>query len=385
MRGFFACIFGAALCAAAGLSAQTYEVKVKTVADKTSFPDATFIVEIDNPQMKGFEGAIRSIGFGGEGLKPTRIIEREMREKYTAEMKEELAVKDWDKLDTELDSLEREVERREKQLARASRGMAQAQPPQNGNGKNPRDRNGRAARSNSNSRNGRGAQAQRQPSAEAAAKVAAEVELYKYQDAYQKAKAEYDEFKAKYDKAKRTRSVLKEMIAEIDEKISLKYKKLIETPIVPDGTYPYGTFCAIDIKKADSKSATVDFEYAISRIIGWVDGEGTNNNNSMNSSLDVEYIEMPKKEGVVVEFGKPYCFQIARPEKSFGTLEDAKNKTSIFSESGKADASMDEEEARRIELANPLNAHGDMAQIRAKFKGKEKRVIRAVVTITKIN
>ena len=175
------------------------------------------------------------------------------------------------------------------------------------------------------------------------------------------------------------------MVAEIDEKISKKYKRLIETPIVPDGTYPYGTVCAIDIKKSNGKTVTFDFEYAISRIIGWIDGEGTNNNNSMNSSLEVEYIEMPKKTEVVAELGKQYCFQIARPEKGFSTFEDARNKTSIFSESGKAEASMNDDEARRLELANPLNAHGDLAQIRAKFKGKEKRVIRAVVTITKMD
>ena len=383
MRGHAAYIFWAFFCLAGAASAQTFEVKVKTIADKTAYPDATFIVEAGAPQMKGFEGSITAIGFGGEGIKPTRIIERELREKYTAEMKEELAVKDWDKLDAELENYERELERCEKRLARASRGMPAA--PEAANGKN-NSRNGRQPSTRTpprNGKNGKGKAAA--PSAAESENAAAQLDLYKHQEAYQKAKIEYENFKLSYDKAKRTRSVLKEMVAEIDEKIEKKYKKIIERPIVPDGTYPYGTFCAIDIKKSNGKTVTFDFEYAISRIIGWIDGEGTNNNNSMNSSLEVEYLEMPKKADIVAELGKPYCFQIARPEKGFGTLEDAKNKTSIFSESGKAEASMDEEEARRIELANPLNAHGELAQIRAKFKGKEKRVIRAVVTITKID
>lgn len=368
MRGFsffsFAIFFASLLSA----NAQTYDVKVKTLADKTSFPVATFIMEVGSPQMKGFEGSIRAVGFGGEGIKPVKILEREIREKLTLEMKEELSLKDWEKLDNELEKLERELEKRERQLSRGAKSYASNLV-----------QNGKKEKNAPVSKNRR----RQAPAAQGDASASASLENYKHQEAYQKAKAKYDAFKASYDRAKRTRSVLKEMVAEIDDEIKEKYQRLIETPVIPDGTYPYGTFCSIEIKKIADNTVTFDFEYAISRILGWMEGEGTNNNNLMNNSLDIEYIEMPKKTNVTAELGKQYCFQIARPEKTFGSLDDAKSKTSIFSDSGKAEASMDEEEVRQRELANPLNAHGDYAQIRTKFKGKDKRVVRVLITITK--
>lgn len=370
MRGIsffsFAIFFATLLCA----NAQTYEVKVKTLADKTTFPVASFIMEAGSPQMKGFEGSIRAVGFGGEGIKPVKILEREIREKLTLEMKEELSLKDWEKLDNELEKLERELEKRERMMSRAGKSYALSVA-----------QNGKKDKNTAQSKTPR----KKQSSAAQADASSASLENYKHQEAYQKAKAKYDAFKASYDKAKRTRSVLKEMVSEIDEEIKERYQKLIETPVIADGTYPYGTFCAIEIKKASDNAVNFDFEYAISRILGWMEGEGTNNNNLMNNSLDIEYIEMPKKTNVTAELGKQYCFQIARPEKTFGSLDEAKSKTSIFSDSGKAEASVDEEEARAKELANPLNAHGDYNQIRAKFKGKEKRVVRVLVTITKRN
>ena len=118
MRGIFfysfAIFFATLLCA----NAQTYEVKVKTLADKTTSPVASFIMEAGSPQMKGFEGSIRAVGFGGEGIKPVKILEREIREKLTLEMKEELSLKDWEKLDNELEKLERELEKRERMMTK---------------------------------------------------------------------------------------------------------------------------------------------------------------------------------------------------------------------------------------------------------------------------
>lgn len=373
MRGISFFTLTTLLCSFLCANAQTFEVTVKTIADKTSFPVATFIVEVGNPQMKGFEGAIRAVGFGGEGIKPVKILEREMREKLTLERDEELSLKDWEKLDNELEKLERNLEKAERQLSKAGKSLSSVA-----------SQKGKRDRSSTSSKSRRGkAQPASQLASQSATSASAVADTYKYQAAYEKAKIEYDEYKTSYDKAKRTRSVLKKMISDIDEKVKEKYDKLIETPIIPDGTYPYGTFCAIDIKSVKENTVIFDFEYAISRILGWMEGEGTNNNNLMNHSLDIEYIEMPKKTDIITELGKPYCFQLARPEKSFGSLEDAKSKTSIFSDSGKAEASMDEAEAFAREQANPLNAHGEMTQIRTKFKGKEKRVIRAIVTITK--
>ncbi len=373
MRGIFLFSFVAFLCSMVSANAQIYEVTVKTYADKTNFPAATFTLEAGGMQMKGFEGAIRAVGFGGEGIKPTKYAETEMRERLNLEMEEELAVKDWDKLDNELLRLERALERAEKQLSRAGRtleSVAEEKTSKRGRGTTA----ARGPRKKNQSTN---------PADYASVGASASADSYKYQAAYEAAKIKYDEFKTAYNKAKRTRKVLEEMVCEIDEKIRDKYQKLMDAPIIPDGTYPYGTFCAIELKEINQNIATIDFEYAISRFLGWMEGEGNNNGNMMNHSLDLEYIEMPKKKNVKVELGKQYCFQIARPEKGFGSLEDAKSKTSIFSDSGKAEASMDEAEVLAREQANPLNAHDDFVAIRKKFKGKDKRVVRAVVTISK--
>lgn len=354
MMGKFLAFCGMFAIASAA-SAEYYNVTVKTVADKTAYPDAVFRMEPGGSQMKGFEATIDAVGFGAEGVKTFALIEREQREKITKKMEKELSVPAAEKLDNELDRLETEMRRLEKLAGRAVGAAAEGKPSIPGS-------------------RGFGKRGPTPPPDNSA---------YKNTAAYQKAAAEYEKFKASYDRAKRNMNIQKELVSALDEKVKKYYKRMLSTALIPSGTYPYGTFCAIDLKKVSDKAALVDFEYAVSRILGFTDPEGNNNGNSMNCSLDIEYVEMPKAEGVVIELGKPYCFQIARPEKQGGSLSAARNATSIFAEdnvSKTIEAGTPSQPARK---KSPLDASGDYAKIRSKFKGDERKVVRVVVTISK--
>lgn len=335
---------------------QYYQVSVRTIADKTNYPEATFMIEEGSSQMKGFEGSINTIGFGGEGLKPISLVEKEYKEKLNLEMEEKLAVPVQDKLEGKLLRLEMAMKNLELKLSSKEREQA-----------NSSDR-GRMGRNSSSKNDG----SMRPPPSK----------NYRYMEAYSKAKSEYEKFKQDFERAKRNLNVRESLVKEIDEDIKEYYDKLLAIPVANDGAYPFGTFTQVAIQKVDGGKVKFDFDYAICRILGWVGTEGNNNNNIMNSCLDLEYIEMPSKKGVIAELDKPYCFQIARPEKEIGSLREAQNKTSIFATNPGASDGIGEGEAAKTP-SNPLNADGNFTDIRSKFKGREKEVIRVIVTISK--
>ena len=354
MMGKFLAFFISFVGASAAFG-QYYQVTVKTVADKTNYPEATFMIEEGSSQMKGFEGSINTIGFGGEGLKPISLVEKEYKEKLNLEMEEKLAVPAQEKLESKLLKLEMAMKNLELRLSSKEREQA------NNSGR------GRFGRNSSSKNDG----SMRPPPSNR-----------RYMEAYSKAKSEYEKFKQDFERAKRNLNVRETLVKEIDEDIKESYDKLLAIPVANDGSYPFGTFTQVAIQKVAEDKVKFDFDYAICRILGWVGTEGNNNNNIMNSCLDLEYIEMPTKQGVIAELGKPYCFQIARPEKEIGSLREAQNKTTIFATNPGASDGIGEGEAVKAP-SNPLNADGNFTEIRSKFKGREKEVIRVIVTISR--
>lgn len=344
-----------ALFTASVLNAQYYNLTVKTVANPTSFPDAVFLIEAGTAQMKGFEAQIKPVGFGAEGIKTITVQNQELHERLEKAMKKELGLNSSEKLD----SLYRKLENTYKRLE-LSLNMPAEEPAKN---------------------NRRGISSRRAKNEQEANEFMRGRANAKLQEAYDKAKLEFKNFEELYNRAKRNKNIEKSLVSEIDEKIKLRYEKLFQESIIPDGTLPYGTFCYLNLKKVSGNTATIDFEYAISRMLGWMQGEGTNNNNSMNTSIDMEYVELPRVENVKIELGKTYCFQIARPEEQGGTLKQAQNATSIFATENTS-KTIDAGIAEQSKAANPLTTHGEYNQIRTKFKGKEKKVIRVLVTLT---
>lgn len=353
MMGKFLSILAVLLGASASFG-QYYKVTVKTIADKTVYPDATFLIEEGSSQMKGFEGSINTIGFGGEGLKPVSFVEKEYKQKLNLEMAEKLKTPAQDKLDEKLLKLEMAVKNLELRL----------------NSKEREQVNSKTSSRNSSAKNG--ASMARPPS-----------KNYRYLEAYSKAKSEYETFKQDFERAKRNTNVKASLVKEIDDSVKEYYDKLLSKPVSTDGAYPFGTFSQVAIQKVADNKVKFDFDYAICRILGWIETEGNNNNNTMNSCLDLEYIEMPTKKGVVAELDKAYCFQIARPEKKFGSLKQAQNNTSIFSDNPNVKPDELAGAAMAKPSSNPLNADGDFIAIRSKFKGREKEVVRVIVTISK--
>ena len=334
--------------------AQYYKVTVKTIADKTTYPDATFMIEEGSSQMKGFEGSINTIGFGGIGLKPISLVEKEYKEKLNQEMEEKLKVPDEEKLEEKLLKLEMNMKNLElklsskerEQVNKSSRGRSSVRTSKNDGSMRPPTKN------------------------------------YRFVEAYSKAKSDYEKFKQEFERSKRNLNVRAELVKEIDDDVKEYYDKLLAIPVATDGSYPFGTFTQVAIEKVAKDKVKFDFDYAICRILGWVGTEGNNNNNTMNSCLDLEYIEMPTKKGVIAELGKPYCFQIARPKKEIGSLREAQNKTTIFADNpGNSDGIGMGAPASKVK--NPLDADGNFVEIRSKFKGREKEVIRVLVTISR--
>lgn len=334
---------------------QYYKVTVKTMAEKTNYPDATFMLEEGATQMKGFEGKINSIGFGGEGLKPVSLVEKEYKEKLALEMEEKLKVPVQDKLDEKLLKLEMNMKNLEFKL-------------------NSKERE-QIAKKSANGRNGG------KKAAGTMGTMRPDNKNYRYLEAYTKAKSEYETFKQDYERAKRNMNVKATLVKEIDSEVKEYYEKLLVRPVSTDGSYPFGTFCMIKIQKVAENKVKFDFDYAICRILGWLDTEGNNNNNIMNSCLDLEYIEMPSKVGAIAELGKTYCFQIARPEKRLGSLKEAQNNTTIFSDNARPTS--ETAGAGLVKSKNPLDADGNFVEIRTKFKGHEREVVRVLVTISK--
>lgn len=358
MRGASYYLTAAALFAASALNAEFYNLTVKTVAPQTDFPDAVFFIEPETMQMKGFEAQIKPVGFGGEGIKTITVQNQELRERLLEAMQKELSLKNSEKLDNLREKLLNACKRLE---------MAAGYPEE------PEKAAG----------NKRGISPRRMKNDRADAAFMRNRAAARNMEAYEKAKAEFEAFDAQYQRAKRNKNVEKSLVAEIDEKIKARYDKYFSEAIIPDGTLPFGTFCAVRLKKVSGNTAVIDFEYAVSRMLGWIRGDGTNNNNMMNTSLDVEYIETPRIENVKIEIGKPYCFQIARPEEQTeGTLDQARNATSIFATENKT-KTIDAGLAQGSKSGNPLTTHADYSTIRAKFKGKEKKVVRVVLTLTR--
>lgn len=334
---------------------QYYKVTVKTIADKTTYPDATFLIEEGSSQMKGFEGSINTIGFGGVGLKPISLVEKEYKEKLTLEMEEKLKVPDEEKLEEKLLKLEMNMKNLELKLSSKEREKVN-------NSSRSRSSSGRTSRNDGS--------------------MKPPTKNYKYLEAFSKAKSEYEKFKQEFERAKRNLNVRAELVKEIDEDVKEYYDKLLSIPVATDGSYPFGTFTQVAIEKVAQEKVKFDFDYAICRILGWIGTEGNNNNNTMNSCLDLEYIEMPTRKGVVADLDKPYCFQIARPKKEIGSLREAQNKTTIFADNPSNSDGIGMG-ASTSEVKNPLNADGNFVEIRSKFKGREKEVIRVIVTISR--
>lgn len=337
-------------------SAQYYKVSVKVTGDKNiNFPAAEFMLEPGKSQMKGFEARLNPAGFGANGFKPARLLEAEIREKYEEALEKELSRKPEEKLDDALEMLE----------ARA-RGLEMYMEQPNGGQKNGAAPRGRAV----------------QKKSEAESKVSANLTRKKIEA--EKAREKYEDFKKQVEKAKRNRALLKEMVEEIDKKTAENLKLSMLRDSVHDAGYPYGTYHNISLKKVADKHALIDFESAVSFMTGWMHVDGNNNNNSINSSAKIEYVDMPKLEDVTVELGKPYCFQIARPEEKGGTLNEALDGTTIFARSLDPN-NITPMNTKAVEdfNANPLNRNGPLAEIQKTFKGREREVVRVVVTITK--
>lgn len=325
---------------------QYYTVKIKTVVDKTQMPEAVFRMEEGSSQMKGFEAKIEANGFGVEGHKPWDVAEKEIREEYAELLEEELSRKPEEKVQQVLMRLESEAKRLE----------VFGEPL-------PADKN--ASRKPSSSRGGSN-------------------EAYKLKLQADKARAEYLEYKEKAERAQRNTAIMKELVEKIDERSKKRLEDQMLKDLRRDGFYFYGTYSNVDLVKVKEGSAAIELEYALSHILGWVEGDGNNNNNSINNGLDIEYVELPKSKAIV-KLGKPYCFQIARPVKQGGTLKDAQNSTSIFANmpSGSEQIAPIGQPGQQANQDGTLNAQGEYSDIIKQFRGKEKQVVRVVVTVTK--
>ena len=355
MMGKFA-IFAIAMLAALQASAQYYKVSIKAVGDKNlNFPVADFMLEEGSAQLKGFEARINAAGFGADGFKPSRLLEQEIKAKFEKELKKELDRKPEERLEEALEILESRMANAESVLA---------------DDDSSKKRGGKSGETNYS----------KLSDAEKKAMGAA----LRRKMAAEKSRSEYQEFKDKVEKAKRNRALMKELVDELDKKAAetLKYRMLRES--IHQSGYPFGTYYNISLKKVAANQAVIDFESAVSFMTGWMPGEGNNNNNSINSSLNMEYVDMPKLEDISVELGKPYCFQIARPVDKGGSLDEALDGTSIFARSldPKKIAPMHRVVVENF-TSNPLNRNGLLAEIQKNFKGREREVVRVILTITK--
>ncbi len=336
---------------ALSLNAQTYKVVIKSVSNKFSFPETEFIVDLNDSQMKGFESRIDAAGFSGSGFKPAKVIEQEAKIKYEKELAEELARTPEEKVSEALEKLENKVKRLESFL--------DGTPEKNGNGKKGAASAVSIPRSNKTG------------------------EAFRKKEEAMRALAEYTEFKEKVEKARRNKNLMKELIEKIDTESTnrLDYAKNRES--VHKAGYPYGTYSYVKILSASDNKVQIDFEYAASYFIGWIHVDGNNNGNSINSVLDMEYVSQEIKN-LQLDLGKPYCVQMARPVKKEGSLAEAQNATSIFAD--KIDKSKTPKAVTEVKVEeNPLNADGLYSNILKDFRGKESEVVRAIITITKVN
>lgn len=142
-----------------------------------------------------------------------------------------------------------------------------------------------------------------------------------------------------------------------------------------------GSYCEIEIAKANATAVSLNLTYAYSRLFSWFYTDGNNNGNTTVKFPIFETFEKFDVKALTVFIGKPYCFQFARP-----ALDGSKSMSTATE--GTMLAGMGKDEPKVYipsEADNALNAEGPLSEILQKFKFDAGKTVRVIISVKKLS